>query len=135
MRTRIKDELALLLRHFDAVEHAEANGEDWFRLPRYLLPAGWRIGTTAVDELPICFLVKGNFPGDAPYGFLAPAGLNFNGATPNNTGGPPAAPPFSGEWLHFSWSVDNWAATGEVGKGSNLLAWVRSFMVRFNEGA
>lgn len=135
MRARIKDELALLVRHFSGVEHAEANGEDWFRLPCYALPDGWRLGDTPVSELPLCFLIKGNYPGDAPYGFLVPAGLNFKGTAPTNTGAPPAPPPFSGEWLHFSWSVDNWAAGAEVGKGSNMLAWVRSFMVRFKEGA
>ncbi|MBP1092139.1 hypothetical protein [Bradyrhizobium diazoefficiens] len=135
MRTRIKDELGLLLRHFSGVEHAEANGEDWFRIPRYVLPDGWQIGGEAVAELPICFLVKGNYPGDAPYGFLAPAGLRFKGAAPTSTGAPPSPPPFSGEWLHFSWSVENWSATADVGKGSNLLAWVRSFMVRLKEGA
>ncbi|RWI62447.1 MAG: hypothetical protein EOR30_33650 [Mesorhizobium sp.] len=135
MRARITDELALLRRHFGDLEHAEARGEDWFRIPRFVLPDGWRIGKQPVSELPVCFLVKGNYPGDAPYGFLAPAGLNFNGAAPNSTGGPPSAPPFAGEWLHFSWSVENWAATADVGRGSNLLAWVRSFMVRFREGA
>jgi hypothetical protein len=135
MRARISHELALLRRHFGDVEHAESNGEDWFRLPRYVLPDGWRIGDKAVSELPVCFLVKGNYPGDAPYGFLTPAGLNFKGVAPNNTGAPPSPPPFSGEWLHFSWSVENWSATADVGKGSNLLAWVRSFMVRLQEGA
>lgn len=135
MRTRIKDEFALLLRHFSGVEHAEANGEDWFRIPRYVLPDGWQIGGEAVAELPICFLVKGNYPGDAPYGFLAPAGLSFKGTAPTNTGAPPSPPPFPGEWMHFSWSVEKWSATADVGKGSNLLAWVRSFMVRLKEGA
>jgi hypothetical protein len=135
MRARIRDELALLQRYFGDVEHTEANGEDWFRIPRYAMPNGWRIGNVAAGAVPVCFLVKGNYPGDAPYGFLAPAVLNFKGTAPNNTGGPPSAPPFSGAWLHFSWSVENWAATADVCKGSNLLAWVRSFTVRFEEGA
>jgi hypothetical protein len=135
MRGRIRDELELLRRHFGDVVHAEANGRDWFKLARYAMPAGWRIGDAGVVEVAVCFLVKGNYPGGAPYGFLGPAGLNFNGVGPNNTGAPPSPPPFPGGWLHFSWSVENWAATADVGKGSNLLAWVRSFMVRFEEGA
>lgn len=134
IRSRIEQELALLREAYGEVEHREEAGEDWFRLPRCSIPPGWRIGESPVDELPIAFLVKADYPGSAPYGFLAPAGLNFKGAAPNNTGAPPKPPPFPGDWIHFSWSVENWAATGDVRKGSNLLAWCRSFTVRLKEG-
>jgi hypothetical protein len=135
MRPRIEQELVLLRQMYGEVEHVEEAGEDWFRLPRYTAPAGWRIGETAAQELSIAFLIKADYPGAPPYGFLAPEGINFGGTGPNNTGDPPKPVPFPGDWIHFSWSVDNWAATGEVCKGSNLLAWCRSFAVRLREGA
>lgn len=135
MRPRITEEWALLRQHFGEVEHAEAAGEDWFKLPRYPLPSGWSIGGAAVEEVPIVFLVTAGHPGAPPYGFLAPAGLNFKGAAPGNTGPAPKPPPFAGEWMHFSWSVEDWAATGDIRKGSNLLAWARGFAQRFAEGA
>lgn len=135
MRRRIEQEFALLREAYGDVEHAEAEGEDWFRLPRYRLSAGWQIGETAVDVVPVVFLIKGDYPGSKPYGFLAPAGLNFKGTVPTNTGGVPKTPPFPGQWMHFSWDAENWAATAEVRKGSNLLAWCRSFAERFKDGA
>jgi hypothetical protein len=134
MRPRIEQELALL-RRVGEVEHTEVAGEDWFRLPRNQLPPGWRIGDKAVTEIPVIFLIKADYPGSPPYGFLAPVGLNCNGTPPGNTGGAPKPPPFSGDWMHFSWSVENWTATADVNKGSNLLAWCRSFGERFKEGS
>lgn len=135
MRPRIEQELALLREAYGGVEHVEQAGEDWFRLPRYPVPAGWRVGDEPVDHLPVAFLVKGDYPGAAPYGFLLPRGVNFKGAAPSNTGNPPKPVPFTGEWLHFSWSVENWAASDDVRKRSNLIAWCRSFAVRLREGA
>lgn len=136
MRTRIEQELALLRQHYDKVEHTEVAGEDWFRLACYRVPLGWRIAESAVVDVPIVFLVNAGYPGATPpYGFLAPAGLNFNGAAPGNAGGPPKAPPFAGDWMHFSWTVDNWSATADISKGSNLLSWTRGFAQRFREGA
>jgi len=117
MRPRIEQELALLRQHYGAVEHLEVVGEDWFKLPRYALPPGWRIGEKDMAEVSVSFLITAAHPGAAPYGFLAPAGLTFNGAAPGNTGGPPKPPPFAGEWMHFSWSPETWAATADVNKG------------------
>ena len=85
--------------------------------------------------MPIAFFVTAGHPGAAPYGFLAPAGLNFNGTAPGNSGAPPKTSPFEGAWLHFSWSVDNWAAMADISEGSNLLSWARGFSHRFMEGA
>lgn len=134
MRLRIEQEWAFLRQHFGAVEHAEADGEDWFRLPRYGLPAGWHISNQEAAEIPIVFLVTAAYPGSAPYGFLGPIGLTFNGTGPGNTGAPPKVPPFAGDWIHFSWSADSWMPTDVVRKGSNLLVWSRSFKRRFEEG-
>jgi len=135
MRPRIEQELVLLRRHFPGAEHTELNGDDWFRLPGYSVPPGWRIGETDVDRLDVVFHVTVAHPGATPYGFQAPAGLNFKGAQPGNTGAPPKAPPFAGAWVHFSWSVDDWAPNADPGKGSNLLAWAHGFANRFREGA
>ncbi len=135
MRPRIEQELALLRQHYGEIEHTEVAGDDWFKLPRYCLPPGWRIGDEAVEEVPIAFFVTAAHPEPAPYGFLVPSGLNFNGAAPGSTRKPPKPPPFEGDWLHFSWSVENWAATNDAQKGSNLLAWCRGFATRFKEGA
>ena len=135
MRPRIGQELAVLRQHYGSdVEHTEVAGDDWFRLPRYPLPPGWRIGETAVTEVPVTFFVGAGHPGAVPYGFLVPEGLNFKGAQPSNTGAPPKPPPFPGSWMHFSWSVDDWAATADIGRGSNLLSWARGFAHRFKEG-
>lgn len=134
MRTRIKEELALLRQQYGEVEHIEVAGVDWFRLPRYPLPDGWQIGSEPVEEVPIAFPVPSAYPGSPPYGFLTPAGLNFKGATPGNPGSS-NPPPFEGNWMHFSWTVENWTATSDLRKGSNLLTWCRSFGERLREGA
>lgn len=135
MRPRIEQELALLREIYSAVDHVEEAGEDWFQLPRYAVPPGWQRGGKNADDLPVAFLIKADYPGAAPYGFLLPKELNFGGAAPKNTGDPPKPVPFPGEWLHFSWSVENWTATDDVTKGSNLVAWCRSFAVRLKDGA
>src|SRR5690242_4791825 len=103
MRPRIERELALLRQYYDGAEYAELVGDEWFLLPGYSLPPGWRVHNEPVERVPVAFFVTAGHPGTIPYGFLAPAGLNFDGTVPNNTGAPPKVPPFPGEWLHFSW--------------------------------
>ena len=135
VRTRIAEEMALLENNWRDVEHIHADGEDWFKIVRYPLPPGWRLGNDEVKEIPLVFLITAAHPGAQPYGFLTPAGLNFKGTAPNNTGAAPKPPPFEGNWMQFSWSPEDWSATNDVHKGSNLLAWSRSFGHRFREGA
>ena len=134
MRARIEQELALLRQHYPDIEHKEHGGEDWFRLPRYPFPAGWRINDAAISETSIVFKIVAAYPTGEPYGFGASAGINFNGTPPNNTGSAVASP-FEGAWQHFSWAPDGWTPTSEVRKGSNLVSWVRSFAERLGEGA
>jgi hypothetical protein len=135
MRARIQGELDLLRAVYGAVEHAEAGGEDWFRIP-YGIPNGWLLNGTAVTEIPVAFLIKGDYPGGAPYGFLTPAGLTFRGAPPQSTGARPKPVPFPGDWLHFSWQPESgWQPSDDPPKGSNLVSWARSFAARLREGA
>lgn len=134
MRPRIAEELALLRERHEGVDHKEQAGEDWFKIPRYPFPPGWRIGNEPIEHAPIVFKIGAAYPTGEPYGFLAPAGINYKGSPPGNPGSS-VAPPFEGSWQHFSWAPDGWAPTTEVRKGSNLLAWVRSFTHRLKEGA
>jgi len=124
----------LLRRHHGDVEHAELNGEDWFRVAAYPLPAGWRLGEAAIETTPVIFKLAATYPTAQPYGFCLPTGVNFKGAAPNNCAALPASP-FGGSWLLFSWQPDgNWAPTEQAEGGSNLLSWVRSFAHRLKEG-
>lgn len=134
MRARLAEELAHLRDFFPAVEHMEHGGVDWFRVPKYRFPAGWRLGDKEVDSAPIVFKLVATYPAGEPYGFAAPAGINFRGISPNNPGSP-VSPPYPGDWQHFSWAPEGWNPSANPREGSNLLAWVRSFARRLAEGA
>ena len=135
MRTRIAEEVALLRPYFPDLEHVEHAGDDWFLLPRYRFPADWRLGDVPMKVGPVVFKLNASYPTGEPYGFAAPAGINYNGSPPGNPGSP-VSPPFEGAWQHFSWAPDGgWFPTNDVRVGSNLLAWVRSFSLRLSEGA
>lgn len=135
MRARIEQELTLLRRYYPDIEHKEAGGEDWFRLPSYPFPPGWLLNGAEVVTAPIVFKVTAAHPGADPYAFLTPAGLTFKGTAPGSTGAG-SCPAFDGAWLQFSWSPDGtWTPTANIEKGSNLYSWVRSFAKRLAEGA
>lgn len=133
MRPRIEQELALLRQFYPDLEHITKDSIDWFALPIYAVPAGWRIGEDEIAQCRLCFPINGGYPSAQPYSFLLPAGINFKGASPKNTTAFNA--PFSGSWLQFSWQPETWFPTSDVRKGSNLLVWVRSFIARLKEGA
>ena len=135
MRPRIAQELYLLRQVYDDAKHIEEAGEDWICLHCYSVPKGWQISGLAVRSAPVSFIVKADYPGVAPYGFLMPAGITFEGISPDSTGDPPKQVPFPGEWLHFSWSAEDWSAGIDACQGSNLVAWCDSFSVRLGEGA
>ena len=134
MRPRIAQELDLLRRVYGDLEHIEEAGEDWICLPGYPMPEGWQICGLAVRSAPVALLVKADYPGAAPYGFLMPAGIAFEGTSPGSTGDPPKQVPFPGDWLHFSWSAENWSAGSDACEGSNLVTWCGSFSIRLKEG-
>lgn len=133
MRPRIQEELAFLRQFYPDVQHAAAAGDDWFLLPRYALPPGWRLGEQEIAASALCFSIGGGYPAAPPYAFLLPAGTNFRGAAPVNTTASTNSP-FSGAWLQFSWSPETWFPQSDARKGSNLLVWVRSFQHRLREG-
>ncbi len=135
MRPRIAQELELLRRYYAGVAHAESAGEDWFHIPAFPVPSGWQVSGADLTEAPLAFLIKADYPAAAPYGFMLPAGITYGNTQPQNTGLPPSAVPFGGSWLHFSWQIENWAATDDVNRGSNLIAWCRTFVERLKEGA
>ena len=135
MRPRIAQELDLLKQVYGDVQHIEEAGEDWFCLPGYPVPNGWQIDGSAVQSAPIALLVKADYPGVAPYGFLMPASISFEGSSPGSTGDPPKEVPFPGGWLHFSWSAEKWEPSSNACQGSNLVIWCDSFSVRLKEGA
>jgi hypothetical protein len=136
MRARIEDELSLLRVVYGVVEHAEAGGEDWFRIRSYGIPKGWLLSGSPVSEIAVAFLIKADYPGGAPYGFLTPVGLTSRGAPPQNTGALSKLVPFPGDWLHFSWQPESgWQPSDDPAKGSNLVSWARGFAARLREGA
>ena len=135
MRTRIQQELALLTTAYPVVKHAELNGEDWFLLPGYRLPAGWRIHQNAIESADLAFKLSAAYPTGEPYAFLLPSGINFKGQPPANAS-PTSGVPFPGDWIQFSWSPEGtWTPAAEAQDGSNILAWARSFAQRLKEGA
>lgn len=130
MTDRIAKELELLRKHWPDLEYVE-NGQ-WVRLPAYPLPEGWSRSATDVG-----FQIPTAYPGTPPYGIYVPAGLNFNGARPDNYTEPSGTkPPFPGDWGILSWTQEDgaWRATADLITGSNLLNWVLTFEDRFRQG-
>ena len=131
MTDRIKQELALLRKHYPNLEYREEGR--WVRIPSYPLPAGWNGARTDV-----AFQIKVEHPAAPPYGIYVPAGLRYNNSVPSNyTENVSPAPPFGGSWGIFSWYPEDgqWRPTADLMTGSNLLNWARSFANRFREGA
>lgn len=128
--TRIDEEIAYLRGIYPALEY-KPDGR-WVRIPGYrIIVAGW---TPA--ELDVCFQIADAYPAP-PYGFYVPAGIKFNGATPNSYKEPaPNQPPYFGTWGILSWQPEDghWHPGATVESGSNLTDWVRRFAKRFEEG-
>ena len=130
MQERISEELALIRQRFPDVQYREEG--QWVRIPSYPLPEGWNREATSV-----AFQIPDSHPGTPPYGIYVPAGIQFQGAAPNNYKEPVGnQSPFEGTWGVFSWAPDDgeWRPTADVRKGGNLLNWVLGFADRFREG-
>ena len=134
MRARLAEEVAHAREFYPDLEHIEHSAVDWFRVPTYRVPPGWRIGEKDINSAPIVFKLVSTYPQGEPYGFAAPLGINFNDQSPQNPGSA-VSPPFEGNWQHFSWAPDGWHPSAKPREGSNLLAWIRSFAQRLAEGA
>ncbi len=106
--------------------------ESWVLITDYPIPPdkGWNRGKTD-----ICFQIPPQYPGTPPYGFYIPAGIMCKGNVPKNY--QPKAnniPPFNGEWGFFSTKAEDWFASVDLLKGSNLFNFVMTFKERFKEG-
>ena len=134
MRPRIAQEFTAVKARYPDIVHMEHGGEDWFLLPRYSCPQGWEIDGSPKSTLAIAFRLGAAYPQGEPYGFATAAKITFKGAAPQSAGS--SCPcPFEGDWQQFSWAPDDWTPTDDIHDGSNMLAWVRSFVVRLKEGA
>lgn len=125
MQERIEQEVEMLRQRFPELER---NG-NWIRIPNYPLPDGWN--RPATD---IAFQMPPQYPGTPPYGIYTPAGLLFQGVSPDNYTASSSPVPFPGAWYVFSWTPEEWRQTADPLKGSNLLIWVIGFSQRFREG-
>lgn len=135
MRPRISEELALLRQTFGEVDHAEADGNDWFLIKRYSFPPGWTVNGAPVLEGEVIFNANASYPTGDPYAFWTPSELKFNGQPPNNATEVETTP-FGGKCLQFSWAPDGtWSPGSNVEGGSNLVDWAKSFALRLAEGA
>jgi hypothetical protein len=132
MRPRIAQELALLRQFYPNIQHLAADAGDWFLLPEYTFPPGWRDAATDGAQSKLCLFIGSGYPTAEPYAFLIPATAKYQDNAPNNATN--ASPPFEGAWLQLSWAPDGWFPEADVRNGSNLLAWVRSFSERLKEG-
>ena len=128
MNERMEAELSLLRLHYAQVEYVRNGGLHWYRVESVRTAEGWSSNMT-----PVAFSVTEGHPGPPPYGFYIPAGLTYAGSTPADHPAP-YQPPFHGTWLFLSWQALDWQPDSDIASGSNLWAWVRSFVHRFEEG-
>ena len=128
VKERINEELALLRRHYDAVEYIETSDIHWFRVAAVRTAPNWSSDTTEV-----VFSVTQGYPDIAPYGFYVPTELTYADYHPDEQPAP-HQPPFTGTWRFLSWYIEDWRPTADVTTSSNLWGWMRSFVKRFEEG-
>lgn len=128
MDHRIEEEVELLRTEWPELEYRE--GGRWVLLPGYSIP-----DTCVQDEADVAFQIKAGHPGDAPYGFYVRKPLDladgdsFTNTTAVND------PPFSGDWLKFSWQPEDWQPSANLRAGSNLYNWALTFRNRLEQGA
>lgn len=128
MDERLKKEVELLSNRWPEAIYREEGR--WVFLPEYQTP-----DTIAQEAVDICFQVRPDHPGNAPYGFYAKkpisleSGEEFDNVTQAND------PPFDGEWLKFSWKPADWSPGSTVKAGSNLVNWAHTFHDRLEQGS
>lgn len=128
MTPRIEAELDLLREIWTDLEYQGAGR--WVLLPNYGTP-----DTCVQSQVAVCFQIKPGHPGDPPYAFYVRAPISPKGGGEFQRSTRSNDPPFSGEWVKFSWNPEGWRATADLRTGSNLLNFARSFRNRLAEGA
>lgn len=128
LEMRMEAELDLLRLHYTKVKHVAADGLHWFRVESVRTVQGW-----SSDATPVVFSVTQGYPAAVPYGFYVPEELSYEKSSPAEHPAP-NQPPFPGIWRFLSWQAESWLPTAKVATGSNLWAWVRTFVHRFEEG-
>lgn len=127
MDDRLEEELELLRGRWPKLEY-EGNGK-WVLLPGYPMPH-----PIEQEKSAVCFQVNDGHPRQAPYSFWVrkpidlKSGQSFNNVKDRND------PPFEGDWLQFSWRLDDWKPGPAPKEGSNLVNWADSFHNRLKEG-
>lgn len=120
-------QLTLLRAQWPALEHIETG--HWVRIPDWKLPSGW--SPSVVD---VAFQIK-DAADQPPYAFCVnTADLTYDKSVPGNWN-PTAQVGFPGTWSQFSWSPETWTPTVNPELGPNMITFVRSFDLRFEEGA
>ena len=123
----VQRQISLLRTQWPNLSYAE--GGHWVLIPAWELPAGW---TPAVVD--VAFQVKPAVD-QPPYAFyVSAADVRYEGRAPGNWQAA-AGVPFAGTWSMFSWAPETWVPTVNPDHGPNMIAFVRSFGVRFAEGA
>lgn len=123
----ITRQLELLRAQWPDLEYNPAG--HWVRIPDWHLPQGWE--PAVVD---IAFQVKESHE-QPPYAFLVNAAtITHNKSQPGNwaTG---VQVCFPGTWSQFSWAPETWTPTADPDLSPDMVAFVRSFNRRFEEGA
>jgi len=103
---------------------------NWVRIPGWELPAGW---TPQVVDIAFQIKEEADQP---PYAFYVNAtDLKHNGNVPGSWAPTTDQVSFPGTWSQFSWGPETWVPTANPELGPNMVIFVRSFAVRFAEGA
>lgn len=122
-------QLELLRAQWPALAYDPAG--HWVRIPDWRLPAGWE--PSVVD---VAFQIRES-PDQPPYGFLVNTTAITHNTIPPGNWSPSASVRgnFAGAWSQFSWGPEMWTPTADPNRGPSMVAFVRSFDTRFNEGA
>lgn len=129
MQERILNEVEILTKAYPDLEYVPEG--QWVKTSNYPLPAGWN-----KDSTDVVFQIPPGYPGAHPYGIYVPTGLCYQDKQPQNYTTPAKNNiPFKGSWGMFSWQPENWKPADKITAGSNLWTWMRSFSLRFKEGA
>ncbi|MDE0775448.1 MAG: hypothetical protein OSB43_04145 [Nocardioides sp.] len=121
-------QLELLAAQWPDLEYNQAG--HWAQIPGWELPAGW---TPQVVDIAFQIKEEADQP---PYAFYANAtDIKHNANVPGNWSPTTDQVCFPGTWSQFSWSPETWVPTANPALGPNMVIFVRSFALRFAEGA